>query len=71
MVFLAQNSKSKHHHQIQHIQISHGTNFHLKNKILVIWIKFAQKGYFQSKTEKVINHRIQICKYLANIWRIF
>ena len=29
-----------------------GTKFHLKLTILIFWVKFAQKGYFWSKTEK-------------------
>ena len=36
------------------------TKFQLKQIILIIWIKFAQKVYFQSKTEKV-NTSIEFC----------
>ena len=36
-----------------YIRISLGNKFQLKLKILAFWIKFAQKGYFWSKTEKV------------------
>ena len=36
-----------------HIRISLGTKFQLKRTILTLWIKFAQKGCFWSKTEKV------------------
>ena len=37
----------------QRIWISLGTKFHLKQTILIFWNRFAEKGYFQSKTEKV------------------
>ena len=30
-----------------------GTKYELKLTILIFFIKFSQKGYFQSKTEKV------------------
>ena len=33
------NRKNKHHHRIWHIRISLGTKFHLKHKILKIWMK--------------------------------
>ena len=36
------------------------TKFHLNPKILIFWIKFTQKVYFQSKTEKV-NSSIEFC----------
>ena len=52
-VFLVKIGKSKHHHWILHIWISLGTKFHLKLGILIFGTKFAQKGYFWSKTEKV------------------
>ena len=29
-------------------------NFHLKQTVLIFWTKFTQKGYYQSKAEKVI-----------------
>ena len=29
------------------------TNFQLKMTVLIFWTKFAQKGYFWSKTEKL------------------
>ena len=47
------------------IQISLGTKFHLKLKILIFLTKFAQKGYFWSKTEKV-NTTIKFCIFNLN-----
>ena len=38
-----------------HVRVSVGTKFQLKLIILIFWTKFAQKGYFHSKTKKVIN----------------
>ena len=35
-----------------HIIISLSTKFHPKLTVLIFLTKFAQKGYFQSKTEK-------------------
>ena len=52
-VFLVSNRKSEHHHPIQNICIGLSTKFQLKQNILIFWIEFAQKGHFQSKTEKV------------------
>ena len=48
-----ENEKSEHHHSILHIRISLGIKFHLRLTILTIWTKFAPKGHFRSKTEKV------------------
>ena len=31
------------HHRIQYVQISLSTPFHLKQKILIFWTKFAKK----------------------------
>ena len=45
--------KREHDHWILHIRISLGTKFLLKPTILIFWTKFAQKGCFQSKAEKV------------------
>ena len=42
------------------LSIIAGTKFKLKLTILIFWTKFAQKGYFQSKTEKV-NVTIEFC----------
>ena len=42
------------------IQISLGTKFQIKLTIFIVWTKFAQKGYFQSKTEKV-NNTVGFC----------
>ena len=47
------NWKSEHHHWIPHIQISLRTKFQLKLTILIFLTRFAQKGFFWSKTEKV------------------
>ena len=52
-VFLVQNRKNEHHHKILHIRIGLGTKFQLRPTILIFWTKFAQKGYFQSKTENL------------------
>ena len=35
-----------------HIRLGLGTKIQLKLTILIFWTEFAQKGYFQSKTEK-------------------
>ena len=51
-VFPVENRKSEHHHWIVHIRISVGTKFQLKLISLILWTKFAQKGFFRSKTEK-------------------
>ena len=51
--FPAENRKREYHHWILHIWISLGTKFQLKLIILGFWIKFTQKRYFQSKTDKV------------------
>ena len=52
-IFLVKNWKSEHHHWIPHIQISLGTKFQLKLTILIFLTRFAQKGFFWSKVEKV------------------
>ena len=36
--------------------------FQFKPTILIFWTKFAQKGYFQSKSEKM-NTTIELCKF--------
>ena len=62
-VFLVYNRKSKFTHWILHIRIGLGNTFQLnKLTILIFWTKFAQKGYFQSKTEKV-NFTIEFCEF--------
>ena len=48
-VFLVKERKFEHHHRILHIRVFLGTNFHLKPAIIILWTKFAQKGYFPSK----------------------
>ena len=52
--------ESEHRHWIMHIRVNLGTDFSLKWTILTFWTKFAQKGYFQSKTEKG-NITIKLC----------
>ena len=47
------NRKSEHHHPIQYTHIRLDNEFHLKQIIFTFWTKFAQKEYFQSKTEIV------------------
>ena len=53
-------TEKEHHQRILHIQNSLGTKFQLKLTILIFWTKFAQNGYFRSKTEKV-NTTIEFC----------
>ena len=45
-----------------HIQISLDTKFQLKLTNLICWTKFALKGYFQSKIEKV-SIAIELCLF--------
>ena len=45
-------AKIEHHHWLLLIQINLVTKFQFKLKILIFWTKFAQRGYFQSKTKK-------------------
>ena len=51
--FPVQKQTFEHHHQIQHIRISPGTKFHIKQAILILWTKFVQKGYFPSKARQM------------------
>ena len=58
------------------IGISLGTKFQLEVTILIFWTKFAQKGYFWSKIEKM-KTTIEFCRfglvYVPNsslIWEI-
>ena len=53
----------EHHHWILHFRISLDTKFQLKLPILIFWTKFAQKGFFWSKTAKV-NITIYLFIYL-------
>ena len=39
------NRTNEHHYQIQHIWISLGCKFHLKQIIIVFWTKFSQKWW--------------------------
>ena len=59
-IFPVKNRKSEHNPWILHIRISIGTTFQFKLTILIFWTKFAQKGYFWSKTNKV-NIIIEFC----------
>ena len=52
--------KLKKWHWILHIWINLGTKFLLKLTSLIFWIMFVQKGYFQSKTNKM-NSTIEFC----------
>ena len=61
-VFPIKNRKSEHDHLILHAQISVGSKFQLKLIILIFWTKFAQKGYFHSKTKKM-NITIEFCMF--------
>ena len=61
-VFPFKNRKNEHHHWILHAKISVGTKFQLKVTILMFWTKFAQKGYFHSKTKKM-NITIEFCMF--------
>ena len=59
-VFSVKNKIIEHHHWILHVWISVGIKFQLKVTILILWTKFAQKGYFQSKTERT-DITIELC----------
>ena len=52
-IFMVKNRKSEHHHWIPLIQISLGTKFQLKLKMLTFLTRFTQKELLWSKTEKV------------------
>ena len=52
--------KNEYHYWILHIWISLCPKFQLKLIILIFWTKFFQKGYFQSRAEKV-NIIIEFC----------
>ena len=45
---------------ILHIRISLDIEFQFQQTILIFWTKFAQKGYFQFKTDKM-NYTIEFC----------
>ena len=62
MVFPVQKRRSKHHHCLLRIRFSLDTNFQLKLTILIFSNKFAQKGYFQSKTKK-LNITVGFCVF--------
>ena len=43
----------EYHYLLQHIEINLGTKFQLKQPTIISSTKFAQIGYFPSKTEKM------------------
>ena len=51
-MFPVKNRKSEHHHSSLHIGTSLGAKFQLKLTVYFFFTKFAQKGYFWTKTEK-------------------
>ena len=51
ILFSVWNRMSK-HHRIEYICIKLDAKFHVKWEIYIICTKFAQKGYFGSKTER-------------------
>ena len=53
-IFLVENRESEHRHWILPIQISLVSKLQLKLTIMILWTKFAQKGYFLLETEKMI-----------------
>ena len=59
-IFLVENRKSEHRHSVLRIQISLGTKFQFKLTILIFLTKPVQKGYFQSKMEK-LNTTTEFC----------
>ena len=61
-IFPIKNRKIEHQHWIKHIQIRVGTKFQFQLIILTFWTKFAKKGYFRSKTERV-NIMIEFCMF--------
>ena len=63
-VFLGpkQKKKDKQRHLILHNRISSGTKFQVELTILVFWTRLIQKGFFQSKTNK-LNTTIEFCKF--------
>ena len=56
-VISVSNRQTEHHYWILPIRISPGNKFQNKLTILIFWTKFAQKGYFRSKTEKSKYHQ--------------
>ena len=55
---LVKKRKDEHHHWFLRTRISLSTKFQLKLTILIFWTKSAQKGYFQSKIDKINIPRI-------------
>ena len=60
MAFPVETEKSEQDHWILDIRIILGIKFYLKLTILIFWTKFAQNGYFRSKT-KIVNSIIEFC----------
>ena len=46
IVFLVKATQSIHYYRIQNIWISFDSNFHLKNIVLIFWIKLEKHAYF-------------------------
>ena len=59
-LFPVRNKKNEQHHRSMHIRIMLATKFQLTVIILIFWNKFAQKGFFRSKTKNV-NSIIEFC----------
>ena len=57
---MLKNRKTEAHHWIPHIRISPDTKYQPKLTILIFWTRFAQKGFFWSKTKKV-NITMEFC----------
>ena len=70
MVFPLKNKKNEQHHWILRIWIIVATKFQLQLIILSFWTKFAQKGYFYSKTRKM-NITIEFCMFQLVLVRNF
>ena len=52
-----------------HIQVSLGTKFQLKLTILILWNRFAPKGYFQGKSDKM-NTTTEFCNSNRSTYQI-
>ena len=52
-IISGQKQRSESHHWILHIRIGLDNKFQFQVTTSIYWNKFAQKGYFKLKTEKV------------------
>ena len=50
--FLVKNHKNEHHHRVLYIKSNLGTKLQPKQKILIFWNIFFEKGSFWSETAK-------------------